>query len=400
MMDLERDLRHLMHRTADGLQHAPVATPGLVRRARAHRAWTAIVAGVAVLTLVVGGFAATRSLSNDQAIPPANPRSEGIFAEVQGWMAYGCDGSNPGCAEAAEADGSAISDLHEAGTWAVDPASPGDADDRVLLTPRGGEPVAWSSDGSKLLLVRSDGPEVAPDPTPPDLIVLNSDGSETRVPTDGTSVGEFAMTPEGSFSPDGSHVVYAGTDGSWPSRIYVVEVEGGTPELLLAPGSRLYPGDTDFLAGQPPSDRRFETSLYLPTFSPDGSQIAYFDGMGDWGHSLRVMNSDGTDIRIVVDNRVTRDGDHAWGLEWSRDSRYLAFAIGRHGVYTVGVDGSGLRLVAKDAVNPHWSPDGSRISYTHWVERNSLGLRIATLDTGQVQRLGFARSGPWNPLDR
>ena len=34
--------------------------------------------------------------------------------------------------------------------------------------------------------------------------------------------------------------------------------------------------------------------LQHPAFSPDGAQIAYFDGMGDWGNDLRVMNADGS----------------------------------------------------------------------------------------------------------
>src|SRR5918996_1237556 len=74
----------MMHRTADGLQHTPVATPGLVRRARVRRAGTAILAGVAVLALVVDGSAATRTLQNDEAIPPAGQPSPTPRTEISG----------------------------------------------------------------------------------------------------------------------------------------------------------------------------------------------------------------------------------------------------------------------------------------------------------------------------
>ena len=46
--------------------------------------------------------------------------------------------------------------------------------------------------------------------------------------------------------------------------------------------------------------------LYNPVFSPDGTQIAYFDGMGDWGHSLRVMRSDGTRVKVLWDDSKAR----------------------------------------------------------------------------------------------
>jgi Tol biopolymer transport system component len=124
--------------------------------------------------------------------------------------------------------------------------------------------------------------------------------------------------------------------------------------------------------------------------------------VGDWGNGLRMMNSDGTDTRVVVDNRMTRGGGHVFGLDWSPDGQHLAFAIGGRGVYVVGTDGSGLRLVAKDGVDPYWSPDGSRISHTDFdpTTWRYSGLEIATLDTGHVRKFAYGESGPWNPSIR
>lgn len=214
MADLERDLRDMMHRTAGDLRYTPSPTPGLIGRARVRRARTTLLAGVAVLALVVGGFAAARSLSSDQAIPPANPRPEGIFADVGGWIAYG----------------------DQRGIWAVDPTQSGDPADRVRLSSTPGTPRAWSPDGSKLLILRQSGDL---------LFVLNADGTETRLaeapaPTLSTagSPGWDAWITGGSFSRDGTEVVYAVTGER--SAIFVVDAEGGgrlrTPVVLRSQG--------------------------------------------------------------------------------------------------------------------------------------------------------------------
>lgn len=72
MRDMERELRDMMQRTADGVHHAPRSSRGLVRRARLRQARTALIAGTATLALVIGGFAGVRSLSGEQSsIQPA-----------------------------------------------------------------------------------------------------------------------------------------------------------------------------------------------------------------------------------------------------------------------------------------------------------------------------------------
>ena len=344
MSDLERDLRDMMQRTAGDLRYTPPSTPGLIGRARVRRARTTLLAGVAVLALVVGGFAAARSLSSDQAIPPANPRPEGIFADAGGWIAYG--------------------DQRE--IWAVDPTQSGDPADPVRLSSTPGTPRAWSPDGSKLLILRKSVDAGSRDRSDL-LVVLNADGTETRL----ADAPAHVWITGGSFSRDGTEVVYAET-GDERSAIFVVDAEGGAPRRLRSAGG-----------------------LYAPTFSPDGNQIAYFEGAFDHDHSLRLMNADGSGDRELV---FIGAGRSISNLVWSPDGSRLMFS--NPGIMVVGADGTGLTYLVPqkrplalpgNPADPHWSPDGSRISYNATYGF----LAIARPDGTQVQLFNNGRSGPW-----
>jgi len=348
----------------------------LVRRARrrvaVRRAGT-LASVVAITIAVVFGVAVVDR--NRQTSPPPVDRTEqsrdtwcrpttgrDCFADIHGWIVY--------------------STLN--GIRAVSPAFV-DSNDQIQLTDGyEDEPLGWSSDGTKLLIRRDiAAPLVNEDYRPAvELVVLNADGTET-------TVARAGCCPDGSISPDGSRVVYSGgLDGD---GIYTVGTDGGTPRILLAAVPRQLPGE---------ELPEYPVGLYLPRFSPDGTQIAYFDGMGDWGHSLRVMRSDGTDVRVLID-RVDAPA-HIADLEWSPDGQRLMFAGGPDeggGIWIIGVDGSGLTKLLPDAVNPAWSPDGTRISY-QTLELDEFGstMRIADTDGTHVTKFRWGGSGPWNPL--
>jgi Tol biopolymer transport system component len=255
----------------------------------------------------------------------------------------------------------------------MDPERPGI---RKQLSTHRGEPLAWSRDGSKLLLIRRRGLDNSTGRAL--LSVLNANGSETLLIE---ASGSYSLSG-GSFSPDGSKVVYAehAADGS-ASGIYVIDAGGGTPRLLLSSG------------GLP---------FFGATFSPDGSQIAYFKGWGDSDNSLRVMKADGHGSRVVLKDRgAMRNSWAVLGyLVWSPDGKRLAFAVGYPRVtYVVGADGSGLTRLIVDGWDLKWSPDGSRIAYNAgqgWPYE----LAIADADGTHAQRFDYGGSGPWNPLPR
>jgi dipeptidyl aminopeptidase/acylaminoacyl peptidase len=321
------------------------------RRERVKRG-SAVVVAFAVALAAFGGWFAVKS--DTASMPVGVPsRDLGIFAGVRGWIAYG-DPSG-----------------REPGVWAIDPVSPGAAP--VLLDPAGGSPIAWSRDGSKLLIQRAVGDPDEWGRQRHELLVLHADGSETLVADSPRwAIGGLSA----SFSADGSQVIYTGEDRS----IYSVPVTGGSRRLL-------YADDAD--------------GVYALAASPDGSRIAFFQGHGDAENRLWLMDIDGTDKRQVLG--VAESGRTPFSLQWSPDGTRLAFSTGgddrTFGV--VAADGSGLAFAPvvvwgdEPGAGPYWSPDGTRLAFRNGPSR----FAIAGIDGTVLQQFEVGAAGPWNPLE-
>lgn len=103
-----------------------------------------------------------------------------------------------------------------------------------------------------------------------------------------------------------------------------------------------------------------------PTWSPDGTRIAYRHQTGDDATTeIFVMDADGSH-----QTSLTRNEESDWGPDWSPDGDVIAFnsaretgGFGLYG-YVVAPDGTGLRRLSHHYVEyPAWSPDGSRIVF-------------------------------------
>jgi Tol biopolymer transport system component len=254
--------------------------------------------------------------------------------------------------------------------WAVDPNHPANP---ISLGPSHGQvPIAWSLDGSRLLL--TDRRDAGAAGIEQDLCVMNADGSEKLLTSDGRS-------GEGSFSPDGTKVVFARSDDG----LYVVEAEGGTPRLIV----KSYGG----------------WSFESPAWSPDGSRIAYTTYLDAPQRFIWTVNPDGTDPRQLVD--LCKCG----GLAWSPDGSMLAFhswpdnpggTPASQQIYTVRADGSALHPINDDGFQPSWSPDGARIAFLRDYGFAELGLYTMAVDGSDVRQVEDVFVMPsslvWNPV--
>jgi TolB protein len=194
---------------------------------------------------------------------------------------------------------------------------------------------AWSPDGAQIVFAsRRDGPA--------HIYVMKADGTGTRRLTD-----TFREDQHPSWSPDGRQIVF-GREGI----LAVIPASGGEARRL----------------GNGPGNAAD------PAWSPDGKMIAYdYRNPGTPIREIYIMRADGTGVR-----RLTNLGNVAAEPAWSPDGRRIAFesnALGHFEIYTVGLDGKGLRRVtvsdSSDTIEPAWSPDGRELAFSRegalWV---------------------------------
>jgi Tol biopolymer transport system component len=339
----ETDLRERLFDLAVDAPSSPTAPHELLRRAR-RRIVFVITSSVVIAALIAGaGLVGARALEGSNS-RPADDSGELVidsFAEAHGWIAF--------------KRGSEI--------IAFDPSDP---THQVLLGPsEGRDPIAWASDGSKLLLHPEDQFSCGGCAEPPNLFVLRGDGSQTRV-VPPTAVDTGGVATWGAFSPDGTEIVYA-ADGSSRGP-YVVDADGGQPRSLGQPCDRVeVNGRSVELCGEPLPE--------AATWAPDGSRIAWVDFVEDsdtYGHHASVLSFVNPDGSGLLEEVALLPGEGANSLVWSPDGSQLAFWLsrsedGRGRMYVINADGSDLRDITQGGDNrwPTWSPDGSRIAFVH-----------------------------------
>lgn len=195
-------------------------------------------------------------------------------------------------------------------------------------------------------------------------------------------------TPGGTATAVGAATSIGGSAG----QIAFASVRSGVPQIYLvnADGTSL-----QVLTSM-------EEGACQPSWSPDGSQLAFISpcrGRGEFyeniytDSSLYVIKADGTGTRALTAVPGS-DFDPAW----SPDGERIAFASSRDGrkeIYVLDIDtGAVIRLTTSngDVENsqPSWSPDGRQITYT--VKRFGAYQVWAMADTGE-EKVQLVRSG-------
>jgi dipeptidyl aminopeptidase/acylaminoacyl peptidase len=107
-------------------------------------------------------------------------------------------------------------------------------------------------------------------------------------------------------------------------------------------------------------------SVQRPQWSPDGSKIAFVQTLPDSNADIYVMNADGSHVVQLT----TWQGVDMWP-SWSPDGSKITFSSGRTGgndVFVMNADGSNqVQLTSnKTSLAPTWSPDGTQIAYEYY----------------------------------
>lgn len=211
------------------------------------------------------------------------------------------------------------------GPWTIHLIRPDGRGHRVLyrVGPFATEP-AWSPDAFRIAFV---GVWKRSELDVQELSVVNVDGTGLRrLKRTGVSGGL-------AWSPNGRRIVYVEWIGE-SMDIFVINPDGrGRRNLTNTP----------------------DGNEFGPTWSPDGTKIAYELDSG----RLMVMNADGSAKTVVSQEPF----GGALDLDWSPDGKRFAFCATR-GISVMNVDGTGRRqLTGGRDCSPTWSPDGRRIAF-------------------------------------
>jgi Tol biopolymer transport system component len=125
--------------------------------------------------------------------------------------------------------------------------------------------------------------------------------------------------------------------------------------------------------------RRLAKGAFGPSWSPDGQHIAFNESSDQRVH---LISPEGGPITTIG------DFEGAWNPAWSADSRYLAVARAplppgnERGIYLISVDTGASRLIAHSPsgdYSPVFSPDGRRLAYVSTSERGA-SVNVIDLD--------------------
>ncbi len=292
----------------------------LVKR---HKA--AVVVATLVVALVVAGFAAwfhfhtsKRTASALKIVPFTS------FAGQKSHPVFSPDGNVIAFAWGGEKDDN--QDIYVKLIGAGTPL-------RLTTDPDADSSPVWSPDGRFIAFFRQS----------------TTGGAYYLVPSLGGAERKLADSYAGqsslNWSPDGKFLVVVDKVSPKDSRpsIVLISIESGQKRTMTSP-----PGP--YLAS--------------PTFSPDGKNLAFVEGLGGLAHDIYVAPVTGGEPQ-----RLTFDNRGIYGLTWTPDGKEIVFSSDRGGLsslWSVSVSGGTpepLSAVGEDAYEPSISRQGNRLAY-------------------------------------
>ena len=158
------------------------------------------------------------------------------------------------------------------------------------------------------------------------------------------------------WSPDGEQIAFILNNSSTD-----FEYDGGWEDPLYY---KVYDYHMMVAHADGSGSRNLGRTIVLPTWSPDGRQIAYANLDGD-GWSIYTISSDGSGLRKVLDNSDLHIPPLPISqLEWSPNGSELLF-VADFNIHTVDLDSGNVGRLNYHFWPPSvvaWSPDGSRIA--------------------------------------
>jgi Tol biopolymer transport system component len=282
---------------------------------------------------------------------------------------------------------------------------------------------SWSPDGKRIAFLR-----FATGRIPAVYLISPLGGDEQKV-ADVPDAGGYPL----SWSPDGKWLTFAHFGGD-SAGVYLLPVDGGPPRRVTSP--------------KPPASDSY------PVFTPDGRRLAYADCTRTFSCDLYVMELDSAYAPQGQPRRITQQQLYAKGIAWAGDSLVyggslswgllhylwrvkadgasapermdiagvhaseptvsrlsdrLVFArfVGDHDITRYQIGGSQAPLITStmDDVNPQFSPDGNRITFSTSRSGEAYNIWVAEADGSNpaqlVHQLGRSEGAPkWSPDGR